>query len=66
VAGLRCWKLPPATLAGAVREHPREGFKRYFAQAWAQEAARVPQGRARLLRRYGAFTVAIRLAPFDE
>jgi hypothetical protein len=66
VAGLRSWALPRATLADVVRDHPREGFKGYFAQAWADEAARVPQGRARLLRRYGAFSVAIRLAPFDE
>jgi hypothetical protein len=66
VAGVRCWELPRATLADAVRDHPREGFKRYFAQAWVDEAARVPQGRARLLRRYGAFSAAIRLAPFDE
>jgi hypothetical protein len=66
VAGLRCWQLPRATLADAVREHPREGFKGYFAQVWADEAARVPHGRASLLRRYGAFTAAIRLAPFDE
>jgi hypothetical protein len=66
VAGLRCWKLPRTTLADVVRDHPREGFKQYFAQAWADEAARVPHGRARLLRRYGAFAVAIRLAPFDE
>src|SRR4051794_9503920 len=66
VAGLRCWELPRATLAGAVRDHPREGFKGYFVQAWADEAARVPQGRARLLRRYGAFTAAISLAPFQE
>ena len=27
---------------------------------------RVPGGRARLLRRYGAFTAAIALAPFEE
>lgn len=66
VAGLRCWELPHATLTETVREHPREGFKEYFAQAWADEAARVPQGRARLLRRYGAFTAAIRLAPFAD
>lgn len=66
VAGLRCWELPRATLADAVRDHPREGFKGYFGQAWADEAARVPQGRARLLRRYGAFTAAIALAPFNE
>lgn len=66
VAGLRTWELPRAALASAVRDHPREGFKRYFTQAWADEAARVPRGRARLLRRYGAFSAAIRLAPFGE
>ena len=66
VAGLRCWDLPPSILAEAVRDHPRAGFKTYFTQAWAAEAARVPQGRAKLLRRYGAFTAAIALAPFDE
>ena len=66
VVGMRCWDLPPSILADAVRDYPREGFKTYFAQVWAAEAARVPQGRARLLRRYGAFTTAITLAPFDE
>jgi hypothetical protein len=66
VAGLRCWELPRGILADTVRTHPRAGFKAYFADAWADEAARVPHGRARLLRRYGAFTAAIRLAPFDE
>ncbi|MEV6494059.1 HD domain-containing protein [Actinoplanes sp. NPDC051633] len=66
VVGLRCWALPRAVLADAVRDHPREGFKRFFRDAWADEAARVPGGRARLLRRYGAFAAAIALAPFDE
>jgi hypothetical protein len=66
VVGMRCWDLPPARLADAVRDHPREGFKKFFSQAWADEAARVPGGRARLLRRYGAFTAAIALAPFDQ
>ena len=66
VAGIRSWQLPRATLADTVRDHPRDGFKKFFTQAWANEAARVPQGRARLLRRYGAFTAAITLAPFDE
>jgi len=66
VAGIRCWDLPPSTLADAVHDHPREGFKTYFSRAWADEAARVPQGRAHLLRRYGAFTAVIALAPFDE
>jgi hypothetical protein len=66
VVGLRSWELPPATLAAAVREHPRAGFKEAFTEAFRQEAARVPQGRARLLHRYGAFAAAIRFAPFDE
>jgi hypothetical protein len=66
VVGMRSWDLPPRILAEAVRDYPREDFKAYFAGAWAAEAARVPQGRAKLLRRYGAFTAAIALAPFEE
>jgi hypothetical protein len=66
VVGMRCWDLPPSVLAQAVHDYPREGFKAYFTRAWADEAARVPQGRAKLLRRYGAFTAAIALAPFEE
>jgi hypothetical protein len=49
-----------------VREHPRAGFKTAFTDAFRREAARVPEGRARLLYRYGAFSAAIRFAPFDE
>ncbi|MFP5282570.1 MAG: HD domain-containing protein [Actinomycetes bacterium] len=66
VVGWRCWELPPATLAAALREHPRDGFKNVFTEAFRREAARVPEGRARLLLRYGAFAAAIRFAPFPE
>ena len=66
VAGVRSWELPAATIAEAVREHPRTGFKRVFTEAFGQEAARVPEGRAQLLMRYGAFATAIRFAPFAE
>ena len=66
VVGLRCWDLPPATLVNAVHEHPRDGFKDVFTEAFRREAARVPEGRARLLLRYGAFAAAIRFAPFAE
>jgi hypothetical protein len=66
VVGLRSWELPPATIADAVREHPRAGFKAAFIDAFRQEAARVPDGRAQLLHRWGAFAAAIRFAPFDE
>lgn len=66
VVGLRSWDLPAGVLDRAVTDHPRDGFTTYFARAWADEAARVPEGRARLLRRYGAFIPALRLAPFDD
>ena len=65
VVGVRSWELPRSVLERAVVDHPRDGFKAFFTQAWANEAARVPEGRARLLRRYGAFSTAIRLAPFS-
>jgi hypothetical protein len=66
VAGVRSWELPAATIAEAVREHPRAGFKQVFTEAFRQEAARVPDGRAQLLMRYGALATAIRFAPFTE
>ena len=66
VVGLRAWELPPATITEVVREHPRAGFKAVFSEAFGQEAARVPEGRARLLHRYGAFAAAVKFAPFDE
>lgn len=66
VVGIRAWELPPNVLRRALTDHPRDGFKTFFTRAWADEAARVPEGRARLLSRYGAFATAIRLAPFGE
>lgn len=64
VAGLQAWKLPPRVLAEAIAQRPRLGFKREFAAAFRAEAAAVPRGRVRLLRRYAAFDLAIKLAPF--
>jgi HD domain len=64
VAGLRSWQLPPDILAAVIAEYPRLGFKREFAAAFGKEAARVPCGRAAFLRRYGAFNLAIKAAPF--
>jgi hypothetical protein len=49
-----------------VRDHPRIGFKNAFTEAFQQEAARVPEGRAQLLLHYGALAAAIRFAPFAE
>jgi len=64
VVGLRSWQLPPDLVAAVTREHPRLGFKREFAAAFRTEARRVPRGRAQFLRRYGAFDLAIKTAPF--
>ena len=66
VIGLRSWELPDDVLADAVALHPRESFKKVFIEAFAREGARVPQGRVQFLHRYGAFSTAVRLAPFTE
>ena len=63
-AGLRSWQLPSDVLVSVVEQHPRLGFKGEFTAAFRTEAARVPRGRAQFLRRYGAFDLAIKLAPF--
>lgn len=64
VVGLRAWTLPPDTLDAITSDYPRLGFKRQFVAAFRTEAAHVPAGRAAFLRRCGAFTLAVRLAPF--
>lgn len=66
VVGMRAWALPRGLLDQLARDHPRLAFKREFASAVAAEAAAVPGGRMDLLRRYGAFDLAIRLAPFAD
>ena len=66
VAGVRTWDLPDQVLHDAVLDYPRAGFKKAFAQAFRDEATRMPQGRARFLNRYGSLMTAIKLAPFDE
>lgn len=66
VVGLRSWALPRGVVSRVVSEHPRLAFKREFASAVATEAAAVPHGRMDVLRRYGAFDLAIHLAPFPD
>lgn len=65
VVGLRSWQLPPDVLTAVLAAHPRLGFKREFAAAFRTEAARVPRGRVAFLRRFGAFDLAIKAAPFS-
>lgn len=66
VIGLGRWRLPDSVVAAVLAERPRRGFKDEFRARWAAEAAAVPQGRARFLRRYGAFDLAVRLAPYSD
>ena len=66
VIGMGRWRLPDTTVESVLAERPRMGFKDEFRARWATEAAAVPNGRARLLRRYGAFDLAIRLAPYSD
>ena len=64
VVGLRSWQLPPDQIAEVLAEYPRLGFKREFAAAFRAEARQVPSGRGAFLTRYGAFSLAIKAAPF--
>ena len=66
VIGLGRWKLPDTVVTSVLAERPRLGFKDEFRRRWAAEAAAVPRGRARFLRRYGAFDLAIGLAPYRD
>jgi hypothetical protein len=66
VVGFRSWRLPAEVLTAVVEQHPRLALKRKFADAIRTEAARVPTGRVSFLRRFGAFDLAIQLAPFRE
>ena len=53
-------------MTAVLGEWPRLGFRSEFRARWAAEAAAVPGGRARFLQRYGAFDLAIRLAPYRD
>ena len=64
VVGFRSWELPTATITDAIAQHPRSGFKHVFADAFRQEARRMPKAARR--HRYGAFAAAVKLAPYDE
>ena len=66
VAGYRSWLLPRGLLDTVVADYPRHGFGNELAGALATEAAAVPRGRVRLVRRYGALDLAIRHTPFPD
>lgn len=59
VVGFRSWQLPGDVLAAVVEAYPRLDFRREYAEALRIEAARVPRGRVKLMRRRG-------LGPFRD
>ncbi len=66
VAGIRLRHVDQVTRAAILTAHPRNGFKREFSQLWRDHSRAAPAGRANFLRRFAAFQVAIRIAPFPE
>ncbi|MDH3704839.1 MAG: HD domain-containing protein [Acidimicrobiia bacterium] len=65
LVGLRACDLSAALLDRALRAHQRAGLTPAIIDHVNSEAAAVPDGRFALLTRLG-FTLAIRLAPFDQ
>jgi hypothetical protein len=65
VAGLRAWDVTLENRRAVVAAHPRPNFKRAIADLVRAESRAVPKGRFALLARCG-FTLAIRMAPYDE
>lgn len=63
VVGLRAQALDRAFLRDVVDRHPRLQLKRELIRVLRDEAAAVPDGRARWLLRYGTFGLLIRTAP---
>jgi hypothetical protein len=64
VVGLRAWRVPIDVRRVVLDAHPRGDCKRELRAALRVEADEVPAGRVRFLRRWAAFDLAIRLAPF--
>ena len=59
--------LPPQTLNNAVRDYPRVGFKKAFADAFRAESGSGSRQRTGKVReQVRALITAIKLAPFDE
>ncbi|MGO8861787.1 MAG: phosphohydrolase [Acidimicrobiales bacterium] len=66
VTGARLQQTDPQWVADLINRYPRLEFKRHMRACLAIESEQVPNGRIRLLRRYAAFPLLIRTAPFPE
>ena len=63
VIGLRSWQLPPDILGEAIAGIPASASS-VSSPPRSARGRPVPRGRAAFLRRYGAFDMAIKAAPF--
>ena len=66
VVGLRCWDLPRGVLTDAVAPTRARGSRSTSPRRGRTRPPGSRRAGRRLLRRYGAFTAAVRLAPFDD
>ncbi|MEV5839128.1 phosphohydrolase [Nocardia sp. NPDC052112] len=66
VFGARMSDLDPSWVEELLRRHPRHNLKQHLTEAFTNEAAAVPDGRARWLMRTAGFRQLIARAPFAE
>ncbi|WP_062992498.1 hypothetical protein [Nocardia anaemiae] len=66
VFGARMSDLDPSWVDELLHRNPRHNFKRHVTEAFTNEAAAVPDGRARWLIRTAGFRQLIARAPFSE
>lgn len=66
VTGMRLEDIHPATVAEVIGAHPRQGFKRFFAEKMRAEARAQPRSATAALCRWGQFPWRITHSPFTE
>jgi hypothetical protein len=66
VTGMRLEDIHPQTVEEVVAAHPRQGFKRFFADKVTGEARSQPSSATAALCRWGQFTWRIHQSPFPE
>lgn len=66
VTGMRLEDIHPATVAEVIDAHPRQGFKRFFAEKVRAEARSQPRSATAALCRWGQFPWRIMHSPFTE
>jgi hypothetical protein len=63
LAGIRTWQVAPELRGRATEQHPKGEVAKDVQRMWRAEAKAVPDGRAALLDRWAAFSLAARFGP---